>query len=99
MTTTASADDNPTSSRPPLTLRDLDALSIEALNGVGPKRSKALRSAEIETVLDLIRTYPRRYVDRTKEALISDLRAGEEGMVLATVKRVDSRRIRGNRPA
>ena len=51
MTTTASADDNPTSSRPPLTLRDLDALSIEALNGVGPKRSKALRSAEIELSL------------------------------------------------
>ena len=83
--------------KPPLTLSDLDALGVDALNGVGPKRAAALHKAEIHSVLDLLRTYPRRYVDRTKEALISDLRPGEEGMVLGTVRRVDSRRIRGNR--
>ena len=83
--------------KPPLTLSDLDGLGVEALNGVGPKRATALRKAEIHSVLDLLRTYPRRYVDRSKEALISDLSPGEEGLVLGTVKRVDSRRIRGNR--
>ena len=83
--------------RPPLTLRDLDALGIESLKGVGPKRAESLRKADVRSVLDLLRYYPRRYIDRTKEARIGDLREGEEGMVLGTVTRVESRRIRGNR--
>ena len=83
--------------RPPLTLRELDALDISSLKGVGPKRAEALRKAEVHNVLDLLRYYPRRYIDRTRQASISDLREGEEGMVLGTVSRVDSRRIRGNR--
>ena len=85
------------STKPPLTLRELHELPVERLKGVGPKRAAALHSAELHTVLDILRTYPRRYVDRTREAKISDLRPGEEGMVVATVRRVDSRRIRGNR--
>jgi len=89
--------DPPTSPKPPLTLADLDALGVESLKGVGPKRADALRKAGVDTVLDLLRYYPRRYVDRTREARIRDLRPGEEGMVLGTVKRVESRRIRGNR--
>ncbi len=91
------AADQPTSTKPPLTLGDLDALAIDSLKGVGPKRADSLRKAGVDSVLDLLRYYPRRYVDRTKEAQIRDLRPGEEGMVLATVKRVDSRRIKGNR--
>lgn len=87
----------PHESRPPLTLRDLAALDIETLKGVGPKRAASLRSAEVHSVLDLLRYYPRRYIDRTREAAIRDLREGEEGMVLGTVTRVEQRRIRGNR--
>ncbi len=83
--------------RPPLTLRELEALDISSLKGVGPKRAEALRKANVHSVLDLLRYYPRRYIDRTRQASIGDLREGEEGMVLATVSRVDSRRIRGNR--
>lgn len=83
--------------RPPLSLRDLSQLDIEALQGVGPKRAESLRKADVHHVLDLLRYYPRRYIDRTREASIGDLREGEEGMVLATVSRVDQRRIRGNR--
>src|SRR4051812_49089417 len=41
--------------------------------------------------------YPRRYLDRTNEALIRDLAVGEEAMVLAAVKRVESRRTRQRR--
>ncbi len=88
----ASADE-----RPPLSLRDLSQLDIEALKGVGPKRAESLRKADVHHVLDLLRYYPRRYIDRSREASIADLREGEEGMVLATVSRVDQRRIRGNR--
>ena len=91
------AESSPASSKPPLTLRDLDALGVEALKGVGPKRAESLRKADVHSVLDLLRYYPRRYIDRTKEAAIRDLREGEEGMVLGTVSRVDLRRLKGKR--
>ena len=32
----------------------------------------------VETVLDLLTTYPRRYIDRTRQADVSDLRVGDE---------------------
>ena len=82
---------------PPLQLKDLAHLDIERLKGVGEKRATALRENDVRSVLDLLRYYPRRYIDRTREAAIADLRPGEEGMVLATVHNVESRRVRGNR--
>jgi ATP-dependent DNA helicase RecG len=64
------------------------------LKGVGERSAKALSDMEIETVLDLLTHYPRRYVDRSNEARIADLRPGEEGLVLGTVKRSTTRRAR-----
>ena len=87
----------PAASKPPLTLRDYEVMGIETIKGIGPKRSASLHKADIHSVLDLLRYYPRRYIDRTKEATIGDLREGEEGMVLGTVRSVELRRIRGNR--
>ena len=52
---------------------------------------------EIHTVLDLLTHYPRRYVDRTRQSDIADLKVGDEAVVLATVKRVKSRRTRQGR--
>ena len=72
-------------------------MGIETIKGIGPKRASSLHKANIHSVLDLLRYYPRRYIDRTKEAAIRDLREGEEGMVLGTVRSVELRRIRGNR--
>lgn len=83
--------------RPPLTLRELSHLGVDRLNGVGEKRAATLRKNEIHTVLDLLRYYPRRYIDRTKEARIADLVEGEEGMVVGRIERIESRRVRGNR--
>ena len=40
----------------------------------------------IESVLDLLTTYPRRYIDRTRQADVSDLVVGDEAAVLATVQ-------------
>ncbi len=51
----------------------------------------------ITTVLDLVTHYPRRYIDRTHQAEIRDLKVGEEALVLAKVKRVVSRRTRQRR--
>ena len=81
----------------PLSLRDLAGLDVAALKGVGDKRKKALESHNVHNVLDLLRSYPRRYIDRTKEAQIRDLQIGEEGMVVGRVRRVDQRKVRGNR--
>ncbi len=81
----------------PITLRDLDAKAVDSLTGVGPKKLTALRSMGIETVLDVLMHYPRRYLDRTKQARISELAPGDVAMVLGTVSRTDSRRVRGGR--
>ena len=80
-----------------LTLRDLQGLAVSRLNGVGPKKEKALAELEIESLLDLVTHYPRRYIDRTNQACIAELVEGEEASVLVTVKRTNSRRIRGGK--
>lgn len=82
---------------PGLRLRDLEALPVSRLNGVGEKRVKALATAEIHTVLDLLTHYPRRYLDRTKESRIAEMVEGEEAMALVTVVRSSGRRVRGGR--
>ncbi len=78
-------------------LARLAALPVGALNGVGPKKSKALAKAEVFSCLDLLTHYPRRYLDRTKEARIVELVAGDEASVLVTVDNTSSRRVRGGK--
>ena len=79
------------------TLQKLDGVSVDKLSGVGPKKLEALNALEIHSILDLLRHYPRRYIDRTQQSSIRDLKIGEEAMVLATVKRVQSRRTRNGK--
>ncbi|MEM9033262.1 MAG: ATP-dependent DNA helicase RecG [Actinomycetota bacterium] len=81
----------------PLTLADLDAIGVARLKGVGPEREKGLAELGITTVLDLLWHYPRRWVDRGKEASVADLYPGEQALVIATVRRSESRRIKGRR--
>lgn len=76
----------------PITLPELDGIGIEQLSGVGPKRRASFEALEIRTVLDLLVHYPRRYIDRTREASIAELTEGEEGMVIATVREIVSAR-------
>jgi ATP-dependent DNA helicase RecG len=75
----------------PLTLRDLDGLGVERLRGVGERKLEALHEFDIRTVLDLLTCYPRRWVDRTNEARVSDLEPGREALVLVTVRTVTKR--------
>jgi len=82
---------------PPLTVAELDELAVARLKGVGEKRKAALAAADIHSVWDLLTHYPRRYIDRTRQATIADLPTGEEGMVLVEVERVSSRRTRNRR--
>ena len=78
-------------------LAQLAAIPVSELKGVGAVKAEALAKMEISTVLDLLTHYPRRYVDRTRQADIADLRVGDEAVVLATVKKVQSRRTRQRR--
>ncbi len=78
-------------------LKRLARLSVSELNGVGEKKAKGLAKTEIFTLLDLITHYPRKYLDRTKQARIAELAEGEEASVLVTVNSTSSRRVRGGK--
>ncbi|MCB0992613.1 MAG: ATP-dependent DNA helicase RecG, partial [Acidimicrobiales bacterium] len=80
-----------------LSLAELDSIPVSRLRGVGPKTQAALAVLEVESVADLLTYYPRRYVDRTNQARLAELVVGEEALVLATVERVESRRMRNRR--
>ena len=81
----------------PLTLRDLDAIGVERIKGVGDKKLASLHDVGVDTVLDLLTTYPRRWVDRTNEARVSDLLPGQEALVLVSVRSVTKRAMRNRR--
>jgi ATP-dependent DNA helicase RecG len=82
----------------PISLGELASWPVTRLTGVGPRKVEGLASLGIENLLDLLTYYPRRYVDRTREARIRDLAVGEEAMVIVTVHRTTSRRTRGRPP-
>ena len=84
-------------SNDPLTLRDLDQLGLERIKGVGPKTLTALEAFDVRSVLDLLETYPRRYVDRTNMATIADLVAGVPSLVMVRVVSVNSMRTRNGK--
>ena len=78
-------------------LAQLEGLSVAVLESVGPKRAEKLEQVGVATVLDLLTYYPRRYLDRTGEKSIRDLKPGDEALILAHIKRVDAKRTRNNK--
>jgi len=79
------------------TLQHLAGLSVRQVKRVGDKRADALGALGISNVLDLITHYPRRYIDRTRQADVAALDLGEESLVLARVSAARSRRTRQGR--
>lgn len=73
-------------------MRDLDQLGLERIKGVGEKTQAALESFGITSVLDLVETYPRRYIDRSNMATIAGLEMGVDTFVMVHV--VSSRSMR-----
>ena len=71
----------------PITARELAGMDVDVVKGIGDKKKDALETFGISSVLDLLETYPRRWVDRTREALVSQL---EEGVPTMVVVRVDA---------
>ncbi len=80
-----------------ITLRELAGLDVEILKGVGEKRKASLHEYGIDNVLELLTAYPRRWVDRTAEARVSDLVPGQEALVLVEVRKVAKIPMKGGR--
>ena len=78
-------------------LTRLSEIPVREVRRVGDKRAEALAAIEISSVLDLITHYPRRYIDRTRQADVAGMRMGEESLVLARVDSVRARRTRHGR--
>ncbi len=97
MTSLPTESDPVVSDRGGIALRELQAIPVERLKGVGDKKQASLREVGVLTVLDLLTTYPRRWVDRTNEARVSDLVPGREALVLVTVRSVSKRTMRNRR--
>jgi ATP-dependent DNA helicase RecG len=76
----------------PRTLRDLSLRPVSVLKTVSERKAKQLELWGVESVLDLLMTFPRkgRYIDRTAKASVSGLDIGAAAAVLAEVKRVRS---------
>ena len=72
----------------PLTWRDLAGIGLERLKSGGKRRMEALGELDVAHLGDLLTYYPRRYLDRSREATVGELEVGEDAMVLATVEKV-----------
>src|SRR2546423_505464 len=79
------------------TLSQLAATPVTVLKGVGPERAKALDKLEVKSVLDLLTYYPRRYLDRTREARVVGLRVGAEASGAVEVQPTNWRGARNPR--
>jgi ATP-dependent DNA helicase RecG len=74
----------------PRTLRDLSLRPVSVLEKVSARKAVQLEQWGVESVLDLLTTFPRRYIDRTAQADVSGLEVGAEAAILAQVQRVRS---------
>ena len=74
----------------PRSLRRLSEIDVSVLDKVKPRKAEQLRLWGVESVLDLLTTFPRRYIDRTVKADVSGLEVGSEASILAEVQRVRS---------
>ena len=81
----------------PLTLRDLDLIGLERIKGIGEKSKKALESFGVHSVLDLLETYPRRYIDRSNMATLKSLQLGVDTLVMVRVVQSRSMRTKNGR--
>ena len=70
---------------------------VSVLESVSERKAGRLADFGVESVLDLVTTYPRRYIDRTRQADVSGLEVGDEAAVLASVQSARSRRARNGR--
>ena len=67
---------------------------IKFLKGVGPRRANALYQQNIYTIHDLIKYYPRKYLDRTNIQTIPNLKIGEKAVFIAKVSAISMKKTK-----
>ena len=67
---------------------------IQYLKGVGPKRGKFLNSMGIDYVKDLLRNFPRKYLDRTNIKPINKIKINEKVVVIGTIESFGVKRLK-----
>ena len=60
---------------------------INYLKGVGPKRGAILKKNGLLSIRDILKYYPRRYLDRTNVKKIKDLKVSEQTVIIGKVIR------------
>jgi len=71
--------------------------SVQFLKGAGPKRAEQLGRLGIATLRDILRHYPRRYVDRSQLSMVADLEAGRAATCVVDVIGASVRPVRHGR--
>jgi len=79
------------------TLRSLSGIGVKELKSVSARKAAALHAWGVDTVLELLTTYPRRHLDRTRQLDVADLAVGDEAVVMAEIRRVNAPPPRGRR--
>ncbi len=67
---------------------------IKFLKGVGPQRANILYQNNINTIIDLIKYFPRKYLDRTNIKKISQVKIGETAVLIVKIKSFSIRRTK-----
>ena len=68
--------------------------SINNIKGIGPKKLQAFNNISINSVIDLLNYYPRRYLDRTTIKLIKDLKLNDNVTILGNIEVCGIRRTK-----
>ncbi len=83
-----------------ITLRDLSEIPLSRLGKVGSgKRLRAFEQFGITNVLELLTHYPRRWIDRTREATVASAVEGADALVVGEIRSVVVPPRRGRSPA
>ncbi len=77
--------------------KDIMDHPLQSLRGLGEKRAAGLRAAGLATIGDLLRYYPRRYLDRSNVREIVSLKQDEEVTVVGKVASMGLKRGHKNR--
>ena len=67
---------------------------IQYLKGVGPKRGKILKNFGINNVKDLIRNFPRKYLDRTNLKKINEITINEKVVIVGIIESFGVKKLR-----
>ncbi len=75
----------------PITFAELASMPVSRLKTVGSgKRAENFAKFGIENLAELLTHYPRRWIDRTREATVAEAAEGLEALVIGEIVSVDS---------